>query len=266
MTEDQMNTARQEGFLKKFKLTTTLSTSNMHLFDANGVIKKYDTPEQILEDFFHLRLDFYEKRRTALLRELGKASLLLENKVRFIREVVEGTIVVSNKKKDDLYAELKIKGFTPFPKETVLEASIAGAVDHVGREEVPAGEENPQGNASKAVPGTEYDYLLSMAIASLTYEKMQKLQQERDAKKKEFDELTNTLSKSLWLKDLDALDHQLDEQDKRDAKDEEERRKQQEKARAKGPGGGRKARKPARKPAAKKATVTPIDAEPMETG
>nr|GEV89936.1 DNA topoisomerase 2 isoform X2 [Tanacetum cinerariifolium] len=271
MTEDQMNTARQEGFLKKFKLTTTLSTSNMHLFDANGVIKKYDTPEQILEDFFHLRLDFYEKRKIALLRELEKASLLLENKVRFIREVVKGTIVVSNKKKDDLYAELKVKGFTPLPKETVLEASIAGAVDHVGREEaeeeeeVAAGEEKLQGNASKTVPGTEYDYLLSMAIASLTYEKMQKLEQERDAKKKEFDELTNTPSKSLWERDLDALDHQLDEQDKRDAKDEEERRKQQEKARAKGPGGGRKARKPARKPAAKKATVTPIDAEPMET-
>nr|GEY19174.1 DNA topoisomerase 2 [Tanacetum cinerariifolium] len=55
-------------------------------------LKKHDTPEQIPEDFFHLRLNFYEKRRTALLRELGKASLLLENKVRFIREVVEGTI------------------------------------------------------------------------------------------------------------------------------------------------------------------------------
>ncbi|GJY94964.1 DNA topoisomerase 2 [Tanacetum coccineum] len=63
MTEDQMNRARQEGFLKKFKLTTTLSTTNMRLLDANGVIKKYDTPEQIVEDFFHLRLDFYEKRR-----------------------------------------------------------------------------------------------------------------------------------------------------------------------------------------------------------
>lgn len=46
MTADQMNKAKQEGLLKKFKLTTTLSTSNMHLFDANGVIKKYDTPEQ----------------------------------------------------------------------------------------------------------------------------------------------------------------------------------------------------------------------------
>nr|GEW52881.1 anaphase-promoting complex subunit 2 [Tanacetum cinerariifolium] len=260
MTRDQMNTARHEGFSKKFKLTTTLSTSNMHLFDANAVIKKIS---------FTSVLTFM--KRGGQLREPGKASLLLENKVRFIREVVEGMIVVSNKKKDDLYAELKVKGFTPLPKETVLEASIAGAVDHVGREEteeeeeVAAGEKKPQGNASKAVPRTEYDYFLSMAIASLTYEKMQKLQQERDAKKKEFDELTNTLSKSLWLRDLDALDHQLDEQDKRDAKDEEERRKQQEKARAKDPGGGRKARKPARKPAAKKATATPIDAEPMET-
>lgn len=38
--------AKQEGLLKKFKLTTTISTSNMHLFDSKGVIKKYDTPEQ----------------------------------------------------------------------------------------------------------------------------------------------------------------------------------------------------------------------------
>lgn len=38
--------AKQEGLLKKFKLTTTISTSNMHLFDSKGVIKKYDNPEQ----------------------------------------------------------------------------------------------------------------------------------------------------------------------------------------------------------------------------
>nr|XP_043611251.1 DNA topoisomerase 2 [Erigeron canadensis] len=272
MTADQMNKAKQEGLLKKFKLTTTLSTSNMHLFDANGVIKKYDTPEQILEDFFHLRLDFYEKRKTALLRELGKASLQLENKVRFIREVVDGTLVVSNRKKVDLCAELKNKGYTPLPKEAVLEASVAGAVDHIeGNEEneedadeVVVEEEKPQVTASKTIPGTEYDYLLSMAIGTLTYEKMKQLWEERDTKKAEFDELTKTPSKSLWLRDLDALNNQLDEQDKRDAKDEAERRKQQEKARAKGPGGGRNARKPARKPAAKKATITEV-AESMGT-
>ncbi|KAL8262386.1 hypothetical protein R6Q59_023735 [Mikania micrantha] len=268
MTADQMNQAKQEGLLKKFKLTTTLSTSNMHLFDANGVIKKYDTPEQILEDFFHLRLDFYEKRKTALLHELGKASLQLENKVRFIREVVDGTLVVSNRKKAELCAELKAKGYTPLPKEAVLEASIAGAVDHVEGSDETEEEENTEeekplaGTTSKTIPGTEYDYLLSMAIGTLTYEKMQQLWNERDTKKAEFDELTKTPSNSLWLRDLDALNNQLDEQDKRDAKDEAERRKQQEKARAKGPGGGRK---PARKAVTKKHNATSADTSAMET-
>ena len=55
MTADQMNKARQEGLLKKFKLTTTLSTSNMHLFDANGVIKKYDTPEQSKKEYHKIQ-------------------------------------------------------------------------------------------------------------------------------------------------------------------------------------------------------------------
>ena len=41
-----MMMAKQESLLKKFKLTTTISTSNMHLFDSRGMIKKYDTPEE----------------------------------------------------------------------------------------------------------------------------------------------------------------------------------------------------------------------------
>ncbi|XP_071690080.1 DNA topoisomerase 2 [Rutidosis leptorrhynchoides] len=256
MTADQMNSARQEGLLKKFKLTTSLSTSNMHLFDANGVIKKYDTPEQIVEEFFHLRLDFYEKRKTAVLNELGKALLQLENKVRFIREVVEGTLVVSNRKKADLWAELKKKGYTPLPKEA--KPTVAGDVNQEENEETEEqDDETEKVNLQKENEdsGTEYDYLLNMSIGTLTYEKMKQLRDEKDKKKAEFDDLSKTPSNSLWLRDLDALDRQLDEQDKRDAKDEEFRRIQQEKARAKGPGGGGKnARKAARKPATKKIT------------
>lgn len=272
MSAAQMNNARQEGFLKKFKLTSNLNTSNMHLFDANGVIKKYDTPEQILEEFFHLRLEYYEKRKSALLRELGKALLQLENKVRFILEVLAGTIVLNNRVIEELYAELKDKGYTPLPKEAVLEASIAGAVDHVeGSDETDealeeeTSEEKIEAAPSKTIPGTEYDYLLSMELRTLTLKKKNQLCAERDTKKAMFDELTGTPSRSLWLRDLDALEKQLDEQDKRDAKDEAERRKQQEKARAKGPGGGRNVRKPARKAATKKATTTAAVAEPMET-
>ena len=46
LTPENLIRVTQEGLLKKFKLTTTISTTNMHLFDLRGVIKKYDNPEQ----------------------------------------------------------------------------------------------------------------------------------------------------------------------------------------------------------------------------
>ena len=49
----------QEGLLKKFKLTSSISTNNMHLFDAEGKIKKYDNPEQSTT-FIMLSFELYQ--------------------------------------------------------------------------------------------------------------------------------------------------------------------------------------------------------------
>jgi DNA topoisomerase II len=54
LSEENMNIAIQEGLEKKFKLTTTVATTNMHLFDSKGAIKKYDTPEQSMFEVFLL--------------------------------------------------------------------------------------------------------------------------------------------------------------------------------------------------------------------
>ena len=40
----------------------------MVLFDANGVIKRYESSEDILRDFFMLRMEYYSKRRLALIQ------------------------------------------------------------------------------------------------------------------------------------------------------------------------------------------------------
>ncbi|GJS29791.1 DNA topoisomerase 2 [Tanacetum coccineum] len=159
MTEDQMNRARREegGLLNKFKLTTTLSTDNMYLLDKDAVLKKYDTPQQILEDFFHIRLDFYKKRKTDLVRLLKIASLVLENKLRFIFEVCNGDLdlFTINKTMDVKCAELEAGGF--------------------------------------------------QSLASI-----ERLQQELEAKKREIVYLRDASIESLWRKDLEALDDQLD--------------------------------------------------------
>lgn len=46
LAEEVLLAIKQEGVLKKLKLTNSIATTNMHVFDASGVIKKYDTPEQ----------------------------------------------------------------------------------------------------------------------------------------------------------------------------------------------------------------------------
>ena len=43
-------------------------TANMVLFDAKGSIKKYNTAEEILADFYPIRLRMYQKRRRHLLK------------------------------------------------------------------------------------------------------------------------------------------------------------------------------------------------------
>lgn len=40
----------------------------MVLFDADGVIKRYECAEDILRDFFMLRMEYYSKRRLALIQ------------------------------------------------------------------------------------------------------------------------------------------------------------------------------------------------------
>ena len=49
--------------MKKFKLQSSISGTNMVLFDANQKIKKYKDEGEILKEWIPLRLKLYEKRK-----------------------------------------------------------------------------------------------------------------------------------------------------------------------------------------------------------
>lgn len=44
--KDLIEQKTQKEIEARFKLTSTIRTSNMNLFDADGKIKKYESPEQ----------------------------------------------------------------------------------------------------------------------------------------------------------------------------------------------------------------------------
>lgn len=88
----------------------------------------------------------------------------LSNQARFVKMIIEKELVVSNRKKADIMADLRKLKFRPFPK--VTKAKAAGET-----EDVVNPDEDEQ--AAEDVPGsTDYDYLLGMAIWSLTKEKV----------------------------------------------------------------------------------------------
>jgi DNA topoisomerase-2 len=64
------------------------------LFDGAGCIKKYTKVEQILREFYDLRLEFYSKRKDYMEGMLAAESLRLDNQARFICEKIDGRISI----------------------------------------------------------------------------------------------------------------------------------------------------------------------------
>lgn len=67
MEDKHMQAALNEGLEEKFKLTKSIATTNLVAFDAEGRMTKYATVEDIMKDFYNLRIKFYEKRKVRLL-------------------------------------------------------------------------------------------------------------------------------------------------------------------------------------------------------
>ena len=152
LDEKHMKLALSEGLEEKFKLTKSIATTNLVAFDAEGRITKYASVDDILKEFFHIRLKYYEKRKQYQLNDLQKELEKLSNQARFVQEIIDGKLVISKKKKPVLISELKEKGFKPIAK--VAEAAKMGE-----DEPVVEGEEEESDEAEVQVLSNSFDYL-----------------------------------------------------------------------------------------------------------
>ncbi|KAL9131448.1 MAG: hypothetical protein Q9217_000596 [Psora testacea] len=194
MEEKQMKAALEEGLEEKFRLTKSIATSNLVAFDAEGRITKYASVEDIMKEFYAIRMRFYEKRKAHQLSELRSDYDKYTNQARFVQMIIDGKLVVSKKKKHALVEELKEKAFKAFPKvsETVKEGELAPIAD------------NDEEGEEEGEPGAAaYDYLLSMPIWSLTKERIDKLLKQVSDVEVAIDTLIKFSKEDLWKRDLD---------------------------------------------------------------
>ena len=153
-------------FENDFKMTSTrpLNTSNMHLYTSEGKIKKYYDPNEILLDFYKVRLDAYEKRKQYILDALSSEMKYMSAKIKFILGVINEDIKVMNVKKPVIESYLKENDF-------------------------------PQQNES-------YDYLIKMPLYNLTYEKKEELFKELNSKEELLENVKTTDPKVMWYNDI----------------------------------------------------------------
>ncbi|XP_069814764.1 DNA topoisomerase 2-beta [Dendropsophus ebraccatus] len=214
MTEEKLAQAEGAGLHKVFKLQTTLTCNSMVLFDHMGCLKKYETVQDILKEFFDLRLHYYGLRKEWLMGMLGAEAARLNNQARFILEKIQGKITIENKTKRELLQMLLQKGYESDPVKAWKEAQEKSA------EEDELQDQNEDNSSDLGTTsGPDFNYILNMSLWSLSKEKVDELIKQRDMKGKELNDLKRKSPSDLWKEDLAAF---IDELDRVEAQEKED--------------------------------------------
>ncbi|XP_014868647.1 PREDICTED: DNA topoisomerase 2-beta isoform X3 [Poecilia mexicana] len=205
MSEEKLAQAEAVGLHKVFKLQSSLTCNSMVLFDHMGCLKRYDSVQDILKEFFELRLHYYKLRKDWLLGSLGAEASKLSNQARFVLEKIEGKISIENKSKRELIRMLVQKGYESDPV-----AAWSKAQEKAQEEDAPDGNESDSSVDSSSTSGPNFNYILNMPLWCLTKEKVDELLKQRDHKRSELNDLQRKNSEDLWKEDLAVFIEELD--------------------------------------------------------
>jgi DNA topoisomerase II len=156
---------------KSLRMETFIPVSNMHLFDENKKIRKFDTQYEIIDYYYKIRLDFYDKRKTFQIQQLKYEIEVIKNRMLFIKSVIEDKIKINKRTREQ------------------VETDIA--------------------SLKLMLVNDSYNYLLNMSIVSLTKEKLVELKDEFEKSKEKLKQLELITIEEIWLSELDELKKKL---------------------------------------------------------
>ena len=159
-------------FEKKFKLTSSYKLSNMVAFH-DGKIRRFDGTGEILEAFYERRLAGYVDRKASELARMDAEIVEVDARARFIKAVVEGTLVVSNAADEDLLEGLLA---LDLPRLSKGEPSLA-----------------------------DFEYVLKLRIDRLKAKAVLDLQAELELLKGQRATLNAKSPETLWITDLNMF-------------------------------------------------------------
>lgn len=101
----------REEVLIMFNLKKSISISNMTMFDADGNLKKYESPAVIIDEFYNDRQGWYEKRKLKLERDLEEKIIFLGIKIEFIKAVLSKEVDLMQLSDQEIQVEFETRGW-----------------------------------------------------------------------------------------------------------------------------------------------------------
>lgn len=164
MTDIETNTFTK--FENTFKMVTSkgLSTTNMYAFNENRQIQKFNSPIDIIKQFHLIKLKFFQKRKDYICNNIEKDLSILNNKIRFINDVVSETIIVHKMKKIELESYLDENNYNKY--------------------------------------NDNYDYIIKIPIYNITIDKVDSLKQEKNILEQKLCDIKDKSIENMWQDEL----------------------------------------------------------------
>lgn len=171
MQRELLETFSDSDLYSMFQLESKVNMSNMHLFNSNGKIKKYGSQYEIIDEFYDVRLEHYQKRKDFVLNKLRNKKVWFDNTIKFIKLVIKGDIKINNVSITNIIKSLNDNGIV----------EIDGS----------------------------YNYLLNIPIYKLTKEELVKLRDDYNHLKETLKILEEKTPQNLWYEDLLKLKNSI---------------------------------------------------------
>lgn len=167
ISRSSLTDLKDKDRLERFLKMEERQSENFTVLDEHGKLKIFNNANEIIKYFVNFRLGYYQKRKDYLILKITDELILLSNKARFIKEIIDGKLKINNVPRKDIIAYL----------EKAKYDEINGS----------------------------HNYLLSMPIHTLTKEKYEELLRQEGDKKKELAEVKSYIPKEMYKKDLNDL-------------------------------------------------------------
>lgn len=92
-----------EGLLK----INESETENLTCLNEHGKLIIFKNATDLINYFVKFRLSYYDKRKEYILNELEKQHLILSNRAKFIKSIIDGKLKINNRPKADIIIDME---------------------------------------------------------------------------------------------------------------------------------------------------------------